>query len=45
MEFRLGKTMILVDCGLFQGSRTLEMLNTGPFPFDPAKIDAVVLTH
>ena len=32
---------ILVDCGLFQGSRSLEALNREPFPFDPKTIDAV----
>jgi metallo-beta-lactamase family protein len=36
---------ILVDCGLFQGSRTLERLNREPFSFDPRRLDAVVLTH
>ena len=45
MQFTLGGTSILVDCGLFQGSRSLEVLNTGDFAFDPAKIAAVVLTH
>ncbi|MDF0546732.1 MBL fold metallo-hydrolase, partial [Sphingobium sp. H39-3-25] len=45
MELRLGNSAILVDCGLFQGSRTLETLNHGAFSFDPEKIDAVVLTH
>lgn len=39
-----GKT-ILVDCGLFQGTRSLERLNHETLPFDPRKIDAVVLTH
>ena len=39
-----GKT-ILVDCGLFQGTRSLERLNYEPLPFDVGKIDAIILTH
>lgn len=45
MEFRLGKKAILVDCGMFQGSRTIEALNYQPSPVDPASLDAVILTH
>lgn len=45
MEFSLGASRVLVDCGLFQGSRSLEALNAGEFGFDPRQIDAVVLTH
>jgi len=39
-----GKT-ILVDCGMFQGTRSLEALNHEQLPFDPKRIDAVLLTH
>ncbi|WP_443030464.1 MBL fold metallo-hydrolase [Sphingopyxis sp.] len=45
MEVSLGQRRILVDCGLFQGSRSLEALNHGAFAFDAATIDAVLLTH
>ncbi|MDC6177065.1 MBL fold metallo-hydrolase [Ralstonia solanacearum] len=36
---------LLVDCGLFQGYKQLRLMNWEPLPFDPAGIDAVVLTH
>lgn len=45
MEFRHGDRSMLVDCGLFQGSRSLEALNNSPFAFDPRRIAAVTLTH
>lgn len=35
----------LVDCGLFQGSKTLRALNYAAFPFDPKTIDFLVLSH
>ena len=36
---------ILLDCGLFQGSRQLTYERNLTFPFDPKSIDAVILSH
>ncbi|HID49897.1 MAG TPA: MBL fold metallo-hydrolase [Chromatiales bacterium] len=36
---------VLLDCGLFQGSRQDEERNRAPFPFDPRSIDALILSH
>jgi metallo-beta-lactamase family protein len=36
---------ILVDCGLFQGFKSLRLNNWARFPVDPRTIDSVVLTH
>jgi metallo-beta-lactamase family protein len=36
---------ILVDCGLYQGSRELKEENVEPFGFDAKEIDYLLLTH
>jgi metallo-beta-lactamase family protein len=36
---------VLVDCGMYQGSRELDEENAEAFGFDPAEIDFVLLTH
>lgn len=35
----------LVDCGMFQGNKTVAKLNNKPFPFDAAALDYMILTH
>jgi metallo-beta-lactamase family protein len=40
-----GPTRILIDCGLYQGERTLRERNWEGLPFDVRTLDAVVLTH
>ncbi|MEJ2572600.1 MAG: MBL fold metallo-hydrolase [Gammaproteobacteria bacterium] len=36
---------LLVECGLVQGEPADEARNRAPFPFDPRRLDAVILTH
>jgi len=40
-----GKSKILIDCGLFQGSKFAEILNYEPFQYKPSEVDFVFLTH
>mgnify|MGYP004456042263 FL=1 len=39
------KHKILLDCGQFQGGKAQDALNYEEFPFDPAEIDFVILSH
>jgi metallo-beta-lactamase family protein len=39
------KGQFLVDCGMFQGNKTVRDLNYKPFPFNPTTIDFLLLTH
>ena len=36
---------VLLDCGLFQGLKELRLRNWQKPPFNPARVDAVVLSH
>lgn len=36
---------VLIDCGLFQGLKSLRLKNWDVFPIPPQSIDAVLLTH
>jgi metallo-beta-lactamase family protein len=40
-----GEQKILLDCGLFQGFKSLRLKNWQPFPFKPRDLAVVVLTH
>jgi metallo-beta-lactamase family protein len=40
-----GRARVLVDCGMFQGGPDETLRNRVPLGFDPASLDAVVLTH
>ena len=36
---------LLLDCGIFQGKREESYFVNLHFPFDPSKIDAMILSH
>ncbi len=36
---------IMVDCGFFQGVKVCDDKNNKPFPYNPATVDAVFVTH
>lgn len=39
------ETRVLIDCGMFQGSAFNDARNFRAFDFDPADLDAVIITH
>lgn len=36
---------LMIDCGMFQGTKTIRELNYRDFPFQTGKIDTLLLTH
>ncbi len=36
---------VLLDCGQFQGGKEMDRMNQEPFPFDPAAMECVILSH
>lgn len=43
--FETGGKKILIDCGLLQGGRYGKDENYEDFPYDPASIDTLIVTH
>jgi metallo-beta-lactamase family protein len=43
--FRRKSSKVLVDCGIFQGFKSLRLRNRAPFPVPPESLDSVILTH
>ncbi|OGG41373.1 hypothetical protein A2837_02545 [Candidatus Kaiserbacteria bacterium RIFCSPHIGHO2_01_FULL_46_22] len=43
--FDSGGAKFLVDCGMVQGDRFAETINSKEFPYDPAIIDVLLVTH
>ncbi|HPR62638.1 MAG TPA: MBL fold metallo-hydrolase [Thermoanaerobaculia bacterium] len=44
-HFKVRKTEWLIDCGVFQGTQEIKQMNWQELPFDPEKLDAIILTH
>ena len=40
-----GDIKFVVDCGMMQGSRAAESFNRDPFPYNPAELDYLLVTH
>jgi metallo-beta-lactamase family protein len=44
-ELKIGDKSIVLDCGMFQGSRREAAEKNATLTFDPKKVDAVILSH
>jgi metallo-beta-lactamase family protein len=44
-EIRHAGGRLMIDCGMFQGNKTVRELNYREFPFEPRKVDTLLLTH
>src|ERR1041385_8872753 len=42
---RVNDSLILLDCGFFQGKRDESNQRNRTFPFDPKSVSAVILSH
>jgi metallo-beta-lactamase family protein len=40
-----GNIKFAVDCGLMQGSSTAKSFNADPFPYNPAELEYLLITH
>ncbi len=40
-----GNHKVLLDCGQFQGGKEMDKMNEEEFPFNPAEIECVILSH
>jgi metallo-beta-lactamase family protein len=38
-------TKFLIDCGMFQGGKSINRMNYEPFSFNPREIDFIILSH
>jgi len=45
LEDKESGAKMLVDCGFFQGRKIGEDVNREPFPYDPASIETLFVTH
>jgi len=44
-EVEVAGRRVLLDCGMIQGDRHAEVRNLDAFPFDPSRLDALILSH